>query len=166
MALHESRLLKGTLKLGPTGTGQLDMSCQVTNVRIGSAYSDDGSSVTTLCGDTVPAPRMLDGHKLEGTFVQDFDFSETAGGVIAYLWTHDLETVAFEFVPDDPLTGPTVTGDVLLEIPAETFGGDAGKRVTSDFAWNMPAKPTIVWPGGAATAEAHADETVPIETAA
>src|SRR5262252_5950261 len=137
MAVLESKLKNGTLKLGPTAT-QTDVSCQVTNVRIGSAYSDDGSSVTVLCGETVPAPRKLDGHKLEGTLIQEF--SDT--GWLAFVWANDLATVEFEYVPND-VDAPTITGTVVIEIPAETYGGDAGPRLTSDFSWSMPAKPTF-----------------------
>ena len=146
MAINESRLQNGTLKLGPTGTGQMDASCQITNVRITSAYSDDGDAVTVLCGDTKPPPRKLDGHKLEGTLVQDFDVDAVApavGGVIKYLWDHDLQVVAYEYVPNDVATCPTITGTVMIEIPAETYGGDVNKRVTSDFSWNMQEKPTF-----------------------
>ena len=99
MTINESRLHNGTLTLGPVGTGGMDMSCQITNAVITSAYSDDGNPVTTLCGDQKPAPRKLDGRKLEGTFVQDFDLPETAGGIIDYVWNHDLEVVAFTFTP-------------------------------------------------------------------
>jgi hypothetical protein len=141
--INESRLMRGTLKLGPTAT-TADFSCQITNTRITSAYSDDGNPVTTLCGDTKPAPRKLDGHKLEGTFVQDFDMDEATGGVIAYLWAHDLETVAYEFVPND--TGaPTIAGTLMVEIPAETYGGDVNARLTSDFVWNLQEKPTFTY---------------------
>ena len=143
--INESRLQNGTLKLGPTATA-MDASCQITNVRITSAYSDDGDAVTTLCGDTKPPPRKLDGHKLEGTLVQDFDVdavSPAVGGVIKYLWDHDLEVVAYEYVPNDVATCPTITGTVMIEIPAETYGGDVNKRVTSDFSWNMQEKPTF-----------------------
>lgn len=138
MTINDSRLKGGTLTLGAT-PGELDMSCQITNVRITSAYSDDGNAVTTLCGDSLPAPRKLDGHKLEGTFIQDFD---VAAGVVAYVWANDLKTVAFEYVPD--ATGaPTVTGSVLIEIPGDTYGGDVNARLTSDFAWTMQGKPTF-----------------------
>jgi len=144
--INESRLQNGTLKLGPTAT-HLDASCQITNVRITSAYSDDGDAVTTLCGDTKPPPRKLDGHKLEGTLVQDFDVDPAAvlpaGSVIKYLWDHDLEVLAYEYVPNDTLHCPTITGNVMIEIPAETYGGDVNKRVTSDFSWNMQEKPTF-----------------------
>jgi hypothetical protein len=127
----------------------VDFSCQITNARVTSAYSDDGSTVTTLCGDTKPPPRKLDGHKLEGTLVQDFDLDELSGGTIAYLWAHDLEIVAYTFTPDDTTTAPTLTGTLQVEIPADTFGGDVGPRVTSDFSWNLQERPTIAWAGGA-----------------
>jgi hypothetical protein len=117
----------------------------VTNVRITSAYSDDGDSVTTLCGDTVPAPRKLDGHKLEGTIVQDFNLTETEGGIIQYLWNHDLEVIAYEYLPNT-VGAPTVTGTVMIEIPTDTYGGDVNARVTSDFVWNMQQKPTFTAP--------------------
>lgn len=149
MPIKESRLMSGTLKLGPTGAGQMDVSCQVTNVRITTAYSDDGDSVTTLCGDTKPPPRKLDGHKLEGTIVQDFDFAEADGGVIDYLWNKNLAVVAYEYVPNDPLTGPTLTGTLMVEIPPETYGGDVNKRITSDFVWSLQEAPTRTYPAGA-----------------
>jgi hypothetical protein len=135
MAVLESKLKNGTLTLGET---PLDVSCQVTNVRVGSAYSDDGSAVTVLCGETVPAPRKLDGHKLEGTLIQDF----TDSGWVAFVWANDLETVPFEYVPND-YDAPTISGRVTIEIPTETYGGDAGPRLTSDFSWSMPEKPTF-----------------------
>jgi hypothetical protein len=153
--INESRLMNGTLTLGPTGTG-LDVSCQITNVRITTAYSDDGDAVTTLCGDSKPPPRKLDGHKLEGTIVQDFDLAEAAGGVIDYVWNHALEVVEYEFVPADPLTGPTITGTLMLEIPAETYGGDVNKRITSDFTWNLQETPTRTYPPPVARATAAA----------
>lgn len=141
MTINDSRLRQGTLTLG-TDPDDLDMSCQITNVRITSAYSDDGDAVTTLCGDSLPAPRKLDGHKLEGTFIQDFDIAADAGGVIAWVWAHDLQTVAYEYLPDN--TGaPTVTGTLLIEIPADTYGGDTNARTTSDFAWSLQGKPTF-----------------------
>lgn len=145
MAINESRLMNGTLKLGPTATA-MDASCQITNVRITSTYSDDGDAVTVLCGDMKPPPRKLDGHKLEGTFVQDWDtdaVSPATGGIIKYCWDHDLEVVAYEYTPNDTTHAPTITGNVMIEIPGDTYGGDVNKRITSDFAWNMQEKPTF-----------------------
>lgn len=138
--INESRLRNGTLTLGPD-PGTVDVSCQITNARITTAYSDDGDAVTTLCGDTKPPPRKLDGHKLEGTLIQDFDLPEADGGVIDYLWNHSLEVVTYTFLPDDVTTGVTVTGTVLIEIPTDTYGGDVNTRVTSDFTWSCQDEP-------------------------
>jgi hypothetical protein len=143
VTITESRLDNGTLKLGPTGTGQLDMSCQLTNVVVTSAYDDDGDPVTTLCGDSKPAPRKLNGRKLEGTFIQDFD---DPTGIVAYVWDNDLDVVDFEYVPDDATTGPTLTGTVMLEVPESTYGGDVGSRLTSDFSWNIQGELTRTYP--------------------
>src|SRR5262252_8988739 len=114
MAINESRLQNGTLTLTDKATTPTttDMSCQVTNVRITSAYSDDGDAVTVLCGDTKPPPRKLDGHKLEGTLVQDFD---TTPSVIDYLWKNDLAVVEYEYTPNDVATCPIITGTVMIE---------------------------------------------------
>lgn len=142
MTITESRLINGTLKLGPTATA-LDMSCQLTNVLINSAYEDDGNAVTTLCGDSKPAPRKLTGRTLDGTFIQDFDDPE---GVIGYIWDNDLQVVAFQFVPDDATTGPTLTGEVMLEVPQNTYGGDVSSRLTSDFSWNIQGEVIRTYP--------------------
>lgn len=136
--INESRLHNGTLKLGPSATA-LDVSCQITNVRITSAYSDDGDTVTVLCGDTKPPPRKSDGHKLEGTIVQDFNVTT---GVIKYLWANELQVVAYEYTPNDA-GSDVITGTLQLEIPAETYGGDVNARLTSDFVWNLQETPTF-----------------------
>jgi hypothetical protein len=146
-AIQESRLKNGTLKLGPVGTTQMDFSCQITNARITTSYSDDGDSVTVLCGQTKPAPRHMDGHTLDGTLIQDFDIEESAGGVVDYLWNHDLDVVAYEYVPNDGATCPVVTGTLQIEIPGETFGGDVNARITSDFSFNLQETPLRTYPG-------------------
>jgi hypothetical protein len=144
VTITESRVINGTLKLGPTATA-LDMSCQLTNVLINSAYEDDGNAVTTLCGDSKPAPRKLTGRTLDGTFIQDFDDPD---GVVSYVWDNDLQVVSFEFVPDDATTGPTLAGEVMLEVPQNTYGGDVASRLTSDFSWNIQGDVTRTYPAG------------------
>lgn len=155
MTINESRLKNGTLSLGPTATS-LDVSCQITNARINTAYSDDGDPLTTLCGETKGAPRKLDGYKLAGTLVQDFDLPEAEGGVIDFLWNHSLELVEFTFTPDDTASAPVVTGSVTIEIPAETYGGDVGSRLTSDFEWSIDGAPVRTYGGAALQATASA----------
>jgi hypothetical protein len=130
VAIVESRVKEGTLLLG-TAPG-LDVSCQITNIRINSAYSDDGDSLETLCGDIIPPARKHDGSSLAGTFVQDWTGVE-AEQVSAYLWEHHLEEVEFEYNPH--VDGPTFTGIIRLERPSEMFGGDVNTRITSDFEW-------------------------------
>jgi hypothetical protein len=134
MAIVESRLKDGVLKIGPTGSEQ-DFSCQVTNARINSSYSDDGDPLETLCGDEIPAGRKLDGRALAGTFVQDWDSAAVAGSVTDYVWDHDLETLDFTYTPN--AVGPTLTGSLRVEVPAETYGGDVNSRITSDFEWSI-----------------------------
>jgi hypothetical protein len=144
MAIVESKLSNGTLSLGPTAT-KLDFSCQITNARVTTSYEDDGDPLTTLCGDNLPAGRKMTGQKLEGTFVQDFDEPD---GIIGYLWDNNLAVVDFEFIPNDVTTGATLTGQVMLEIPAETYGGDVKTRLTSDFAWNIQGAVTRSYGAG------------------
>jgi hypothetical protein len=150
MTINESRLKNGTLQLGPVGTGQIDMSCQITNARISSSYSDDGSVVETLCGDRKPPGRTLDGRQLAGTWIQDFDLAEASGGIDDYVWNHDLEVVDFSFTPNDT-AAPVITGQVQLEVPADSYGGDVNTRLTADFAWNIQGTTTRTY-GGAASA--------------
>jgi hypothetical protein len=162
VTINESRLKNGQLQLGPTAT-TMDVSCQVTNARITSAYDDDGDPLETLCGDQVPAGRKLSGRKLEGTIVQDFDLDEASGGVIDYLWNHDLEVVDFTFVPDTN-GAPTITGQVMLEVPGDSYGGDVNTRLTTDFAWNIQGALDRTYGaggGGAAAAASSSSSSTP-----
>jgi len=129
MPVVESKVKDGTLTLGTT---PVDFSCQVTNIRINSAYSDDGDALEVLCGDTVPPGRKLDSRSLAGTFVQDWTAPE-ATQLTDYLYENDLMVVDFEYVPN--VAGPTLTGQVRVEVPGETYGGDVATRLTSDFEW-------------------------------
>jgi hypothetical protein len=142
--ITDSRVKEGTLTLG-TAPGT-DFSCQVTNIRVNSSYDDDGDAVETLCGDELAPGRKVGGRSLAGTFIQDWTAS---AGLTAYLWEHDLEDVPFEYVPN--VAGPTITGTVRLEVPAESYGGDVNTRITSDFEWGMTSKPTFTPPVAADT---------------
>ena len=143
MAVIEAKVKGGTLKFGETASA-FDFSCQVTNIRINSSYTDDGDALETLCGDTVPAGRKLDARAVAGTFVQDW--LDEALSITEYLWEHDLETVAFEYVPNTTDGGPTLTGQCRLEVPGESFGGDVNVRITSDFEFAIVGDVTRTWP--------------------
>jgi hypothetical protein len=144
MAVIEAKVRGGTLMLGATATPDFSFSCQVTNVRINSSYTDDGDPLETLCGDMVPAGRKLDARALAGTFVQDW--LDEALSITEYLWEHDLETLHFEYEPNTADGGPTLTGQCRVEVPGESFGGNVNERITSDFEFAIVGEVTRVWP--------------------
>ena len=141
MPIVESRVKEGTLTLGTVPT---DFSCQVTNIRINSAYSDDGDALEVLCGDTIPAGRKLDSRSLAGTFVQDWDNPTAAASLTKFLFANDLDIVAFEYVPN--AEADTISGSLRIEVPGETWGGDVNTRITSDFEWFIQGEPTFTPP--------------------
>lgn len=151
MAITESRVKDGVLSLGTT---PLDFSCQVTNVKVGTTYSDDGDSVETLCGDQIAPGRKRDNQVLSGTFIQDWTLG--VGSITDYLWTHELEVVTFTYTPNGD-AGPTLTGSVRLEIPAESYGGDVNTRITSDFEWGIIGDVTRTPPVVAMAAEGEVE---------
>jgi hypothetical protein len=75
--ITDSRVKEGVLKLG-TAPDEIDVSCQVTNVRINSSYDDDGDAVETLCGDEIAPGRKVGGRALAGTFIQDWTAAAAA----------------------------------------------------------------------------------------
>jgi hypothetical protein len=157
MAITESRLKDGTISLGTSPT-ELDFSCQVTNARINSSYDDDGDAVETLCGDQIPAGRKLSGRALAGTFIQDW--TAAAGmSITEFCYDHDLEELAFSYMPN--AAGPTLSGTLRVEVPAETYGGDVNTRVTSDFEWQLTGPLVRTPPVAAQGAQATEPEPQP-----
>lgn len=163
MTITESRLKDGTLKLG-TAPNEIDFSCQVTNARINSSYDDDGDALETLCGDLIPAGRKLSGRSLAGTFVQDWTAATPALSIVEYCYDHDLETVAFTYTPN-ATAGPTLSGSLRVEVPAETYGGDVNTRITSDFEWSLTdaltRTPPVVGAEAASSASSSAQTPEP-----
>jgi hypothetical protein len=153
MAIIESRVKNGTLTLGTLpGT---DFSCQVTNIRVGTAYTDDGDPLEVLCGDTIPAGRKLDQRTLAGTVVQDFT---SPTGLTEYVYDNELQTVDFTYVPNPDDGSPTLSGQVRIEVPAETYGGDVNSRLTSDFEFPIVGDLVRTPPVGALEAGAGEDQ--------
>lgn len=152
MAIVESRLKEGSLMLGTT-PDQFDISCQLTNVRYATSYSDDGDAVETLCGDRIAAGEKSDGATLQGTFIQDWTAVGNTSAIL-YLMDHDLEEVDYTYTPNPD--GPTFSGKLRLKMPGELLGGDVNTRLTSDFEWTItgPWPPTQTAPvAAAATAQ-------------
>jgi hypothetical protein len=148
MAVIESKLKDGTLTLGTTPL--LDFSCQVINCRVNTTYDDEGDTQETLCGDVIAAGRKIGGRSLAGTFIQDWT-AAAASSITEYCYDNELETVPFEYTPNGA-AGPTISGNVRIEVPAETYGGDVNVRITSDFEWQIVSGFTRT-PGVAALAE-------------
>jgi len=140
MPIEESKLKDGILTLGTTPT-TIDFSCQVINVRINSAYDDEGDAQETLCGEVLTPSRKRAGRSLAGTVIQDWT---AATSIIKFLWEHDLEVMEFSFTPNE--LADTVTGTVQLEVPSESYGGDVNTRLTSDFEWQMKSEPLFTAP--------------------
>jgi len=151
MAIVESRLVEGTLKVG-TAPSELDLSCQITNVRYASSYSDDGDSVETLCGDKIAAGEKNDGGTLQGTFIQDWT-APAATSIISFLMANDLVEMPYTYTPNQ--AGPTYSGSLRVKLPSEFLGGDVNTRLTSDFEWVITTWPPVVTPPTAQTAAAR-----------
>lgn len=152
----DSRLKEGTLVLG-TAPDTMDISCQLTNVRMTAAYSDDGDAVETLCGDKLAAGEKADGYTLAGTFIQDFTATPEGSSIIFYLWDHDLEEVDFAYTPN--VEAPTIGGRLRLKLPGEFLGGDVASRLTSDFEWTITTAPTRTPPVAAAASSSSSSTT-------
>lgn len=154
MTITESRLSHGVLTVG-TAPDEMDLSCQITNVRFTSSYSDDGDSVETLCGDRKAAGEKSDGGTLAGTFIQDWT-APNGASVILWLMENDLKEVPYTYTPEEG--GSTFSGNVRVKLPSEFLGGDVQTRITSDFEWTVtgPWPPTVTAPVGGATSTATA----------
>jgi hypothetical protein len=137
MTIVESRLREGVVELG-TSPDVLDISCQLTNVRLTAAYSDDGEAVETLCGDKLAAGEKADGYTMAGTFIQDWTASPEDASIIWFLMDHNLEEMAFTYTPNPE--GPTMTGTLRVKLPAEFLGGDVNVRLSSDFEWTITSE--------------------------
>lgn len=153
MTIVESRLKEGTVLLG-TAPNDMDISCQLTNVRLTAAYSSDGDALETLCGDKIAAGEKADGYTIAGTFIQDFDASPEDASVIWYLMDHNLQEVPFTYTPN--VNAPTIEGSLRLKLPAEFLGGDVNVRLSSDFEWTITSELTRTPPAGTGSTGATA----------
>jgi hypothetical protein len=102
-----------------------------------------------LCGDVIAGDTTLKGRSLAGTVIQDFDNQD---GFVNYCFLHDLEVVAFTYTPNS-VGAATYTGNVTVQVPDETVGGDVNTRLTSDIDWQMGGL-DIAYPSAATGATA------------
>ena len=124
-------------KLGPgelkIGGEELDISCQMTEVKVTWDVDEDDPTLT-LCGGTMPGDVNYQA-KLEGEAFQDL----TEGGIIDYTWKNrgQVKTVSFT-----PTVGKAkITGSVIIQ-PIE-LGGDVGKKNTSNIEFRFAGDPVF-----------------------
>ena len=128
MAVTDSRVRKGILTLD----GQA-FSCQPTSVSINPGQTTGNTDeLEVLCGD-----KITDATSGEVTATLDFtaiqDFTDAAG-LIAFSWTHNGQTVDFEWQPTGDATDKW-TGKVVVQ--ALQVGGEVGARLTNDASWSI-----------------------------
>lgn len=113
--------------------------CQATSVAVVPDH-DEEDGVETLCGETTP-PSLTTTWELQLTAIQDFS---DAAGFQQYTWENNGLTVAFEWVPGDPLTNPTYTG--TCQIRAVTVGGEVSVQLTTDAVFPIVGDPITTYP--------------------
>jgi hypothetical protein len=134
MALKDSRLGPGTLKIGPTpGPPTTDFSAQMANVVL--TPSVDSTDGTPTLADPQPLPEEKETWALEGSAIQDW---EAIAGFVNYCFDHAGELAAFEFLPATAKTSKWAGTCKLTSIP---IGGDAGVQITADFSFAIQGKP-------------------------
>jgi hypothetical protein len=153
MTVNDSRLWKGTLSFGATASA-MEASGQTTNFVIEQQDGDTEDTANVLSGETVGGATTAGPWHITFSAIQDF----SAGAGLSFQeWSYtnkDTEQ-AFEFVPNDSLTGPTVTGTVNVKFLG--IGGDTKVRITRDADWGVVGEPVFVWAGGAAADSAQAE---------
>jgi hypothetical protein len=129
--VNDSRLLKGTLTFGPTGT-EASAEGQTTNLIIEQQDGDTEDQQFVLSGDAVGGETTPGPWHVTGTMIQDFDASPS---LQQWSLAHAGTWQEFTFTPNDNTNSPTVTGEVYVKFLG--IGGDVKSRITRDFDWSL-----------------------------
>lgn len=124
----------GTLTVGEVGS-PLDMSCQLTNLRI-QCEADSEDAELTLCGGSLAGDRTYS-WTMAGNVAQDLE----KDGVIQWTWANKGKNVPFSFTPQNDRETTKVTGTVTVD--PINLGGDVGKRAMSEFEWSIIGDPAL-----------------------
>ncbi len=139
MPINSAQLGPGTLTLG---TGPLDVSLQVTAVKITPTESVSTTEpIKVLGGEEIAGDEDVTlSWVLEGTYLQDLLDS----GVVAWSWANASTPQPFAFTPNGAV-GASFAGE-CIPVPL-TVGGDEveGARMTADFTWRLTEAPTPTW---------------------
>lgn len=130
----------GTLIVGPTGS-EIDISCQVNNVRI-TTEKDQDDSRTKLCGTVTPG-KVTYTYSLTGNMDTDV---ETAAGIFAFSQENAGSIQDFEFVPNTA-AGTSATGQLMID-PLDFGADEFGAPLDSDFEWSLVGAPVYTYGTG------------------
>ena len=130
MAIH--KFGPGTLVLDPAGTA-VNFECQVKSFTVAHEYEEIAEEVKYLGADCVEPATQERGDSI--AFDIDHDLSAT--GLYAWALNNDLQTVAFEYVPNT--TMGTVTpakwaGSVVVTVP-NAEADEYGARLAGTVEW-------------------------------
>ena len=134
--IHQSKLLRGVVTFGPTGTGQLNASGQVRNFACTPTHSY-GAQVMVLTGDETYAS-LTTTWAVTFKIVSDFDLT---AGVVRYSITNHDTIQPFSFQPNDSTPPLTITGS--CRVVAMEVGGDVNADIEISATWQMSGPPTF-----------------------
>lgn len=149
MAVIESKVRKGYIKLKIGEEEQIDFSCQPNAIAfVPPAEPGGGGTDATevLCGDPLPGDGTAEEWQLTFTAIQDF---ENKTGLINWSWTNHNKVADYEIKLSE--TAEIMTGKVTVR--ALPMGGQVNTRITSDATWKLDGMPKPKpAPGGAPVA--------------
>jgi hypothetical protein len=137
LATEESRQHSGTLSLG---TPAVPFEKQTFSCELEPSINARGDELNMLNGNVLSADEEVK-WVLKIGLVQDFMDPE---GFLEYCRTHALADEAFEWVPNDELDAPTITG--VLKVRPGKYGGATKLRLTSEIEFPVIGDPTVTHP--------------------
>lgn len=157
MTVHDSRLLKGTLTFGATGS-EATAEGQTTNCVIEQQDGDTEDTVNVLSGETVGGETTSGPWHITGTLLQDFDATPS---LQQWSYLNRDTTQDFTFTPNDQSGAPTITGQVSVKFLG--LGGDVKTRISRDFDWGIVGDPDFgTWGEVTPPAQEAASEPEPV----
>jgi hypothetical protein len=128
MAIHTFG--PGTLTLDPAGTAA-SFECQVKSFTVTHEYNETAERVEYLGAGCVSEAVQTRADSLSF----DIDHALDATGLYKYCLDNDLQTVAFEYVPNTSDTTPAQwAGEVTITVPP-VEGSEYGARLSGSVSW-------------------------------
>lgn len=136
MTIQSYKVGAGTLKLGPAGVQDISAQC-IEMAVVPSENVKTTDAINVLSGEQLAAEDdVTTDYALVGNVLQDI----AAAQMVAYSWTQNGNTVAFEYIPNTA-AARKVTGNV--RIVALKIGGAAKTRPQADINWKIIGTPVF-----------------------